>query len=237
MSIHLGAQRGDIAPIVLLPGDPLRARFIAERFLTGTRCHNEVRAAYGYTGDYRGRRVSVQATGMGMPSAAIYVHELLAEHDVRVLLRVGTCGSIQPKIGLRELVLAASACTDSAMFRARFGGASFAPTADFELLRRASELAAARGVATHVGPVLTSDTFYADDPHWWERWAEHGVLAAEMETAAVYTLAARAGAKALSLLTVSDLVVTGEQSSSEERERSFEAMIGIALDVAAGCPG
>jgi purine-nucleoside phosphorylase len=171
---------------------------------------------------------------MGMPSAAIYVHELLTEHDARVLVRVGTCGSLQRDIGLRALVLATSACTDSAMFHGRFGGASFAPTADFALLEQARAVAAARGTLPHVGPVLTSDTFYSDDPRWWEPWAAHGVLAAEMETAAVYTLAARAGAKALSILTVSDVVPTGEQSSREERERSFETMVAVALEVAAG---
>lgn len=232
MSVHLEARPGEIAPIVLLPGDPLRAQFIAEKFLDDAVCHNRVRNALGFTGTYRGTRVSVQSTGMGMPSAAIYVHELLAQYHVRVLVRIGTCGAIRADLRTRELVLAQAAATDSAMFRTTFGGATFAATADFELLRRAHARATEEGRPVHVGTVLTSDTFYPDETAvatWWSPWAAHGVLAAEMETAAVYTLAARRGAHALSILTVSDNLVTGEQTTAEERQTGFGDMAALAL--------
>ncbi len=236
MSVHLEARPGDIAPIVLLPGDPLRAQFIAEKFLDDVVCHNRVRNALGFTGTHRGVRVSVQSTGMGMPSAAIYVHELLDAYGVRVLVRIGTCGSIRADVATRDLVLAQAASTDSAMFRSTFGGASFAATASFELLRRAHALATEWGKPAHVGTVLTSDTFYPDESAirtWWNPWAEHGVLAAEMETAALYTLAARRHARALSILTVSDNLVTGEQTTADERQTGFGDMAALALAVVA----
>jgi purine-nucleoside phosphorylase len=233
MSVHLDARPGDIAPVVLLPGDPLRAKFIAERYLERAVCTNQVRSALGFCGTFQGKRLSVQSTGMGMPSASIYVHELLAEHGARVLLRVGTCGALQPSVKVRDLILAMSACTDSAMNRHTFGGLDFAPTASFDLLRKAHELASARGVPVHAGSVVTCDRFYPDDDSWWDIWARHGVLAAEMETAAVYTLAARAGARALSLLAVSDHVAGGEHTTAEERQTSFTQMIEVALELAA----
>ncbi len=233
MSAHLEARPGDIAPVVLLPGDPLRAKFIADRYLDGAVCTNQVRSALGFTGTFQGKRLSVQSTGMGMPSASIYVHELLTDHGARVLLRVGTCGALQPSVKVRSLVLAMSACTDSAMNRYTFGGRDFAPTASFELLRKAHEIASARGVPVHAGSVVTSDRFYPDDESWWAVWARHGVLAAEMETAAVYTLAARAGARALSILAVSDHIATGEHTSAEERQTSCTEMIEMALELAA----
>lgn len=234
MSVHLEARPGDIAPIVLLPGDPLRAQFIADKFLVDSVCHNRVRNALGFTGTYKGVRVSVQSTGMGMPSAAIYVRELLDQYGVRVLVRIGTCGSIRADVPTRDLVLAQAASTDSAMFGNTFKGASFAATASFELLRRAHALATEWGKPVHVGSVLTSDTFYPDEnivATWWNPWAEHGVLAAEMETAAVYTIAARRRAKALSILTVSDNLVTGEQTTAEERQTGFGDMAQLALAV------
>jgi purine-nucleoside phosphorylase len=233
VSVHLEAKPGDIAPVVLLPGDPLRARFIAERFLDGAVCHNQVRNALGYTGAYRGKRISVQSTGMGMPSFSIYAHELLESYGARVLIRVGTCGALQMGIGVRDIILAVSASTDSAMNRIRFGGMDFAPTADFELLRRAHALAAGRELPVHAGGVLSTDAFYPDDEAWWKIWARHGVLAAEMETAALYTLAARFGARALAILGVSDHVVTGEHSSAEERQTGFGKMAELALDLGA----
>ena len=228
MSIHLEARPGEIAPLVLLPGDPLRAQFIAERFLDDAVCHNRVRNALGFTGQYRGVRVSVQSTGMGMPSAAIYIHELLVEYGARVLVRIGTCGAMRAHVRTRDLILAQAAATDSAMFRDAFGGASFAPAASFDLLQRAHALASAQGAAVHVGTVLTSDTFYRDGA-WWEPWAAHGVLAAEMETAALYTLAARHHARALSILTVSDNIIDGTHASAEERQTGFGAMAELAL--------
>jgi len=229
MTVHLEAKPGDIAPIVLLPGDPLRAQFVAERLLTDAVQHNKVRNALGYTGHYRDRRVSIQSTGMGMPSCSIYVHELLESYGAKVLIRIGTCGALQRDLQIGDLVLALAASTDSAMNRQRFN-ADFAPTADFDLVRRAHDLA---GGAARVGPVLTSDTFYTERDDWYAIWARHGVLAAEMETAAIYTLAARFGARALSILTISDHVVTGEHSSSEQRQTGFAKMAQLALDLAA----
>src|SRR5688572_15793048 len=234
MSVHLEARPGEIAPIVLLPGDPLRAQFIAEKFFTDPTCHNRVRNALGFTGTYKGTRVSVQSTGMGMPSAAIYIHELLAQYNVRTLIRIGTCGSIRADLPTRELVLAQAAATDSSMFRTTFNGATFAATASFDLLSRAHALATTWGKPVRVGTILTSDTFYPDESvvtTWWHPWAEHGVLAAEMETAALYTLAARRGARALSILTVSDNLVTGEQTTADERQTGFGDMAALALAV------
>lgn len=233
MTVHLEAQPGAIAPVVLLPGDPLRAQFVAEQFLTDATCHNRVRNALGFTGRFREHRVSVQSTGMGMPSCAIYAHELLAGYGARVLIRIGTCGAIQPDLELGDVVLAMSASTDSAMIRQRFGGQDYAPTASFELLRRAVELGAGLPRPPRVGPVLTSDTFHATRDDWWRPWSEHGVLAAEMETAALYTLAARAGARALSILTVSDHVLTGAHTTADERQRGFARMVELALELAA----
>src|ERR1700759_1095015 len=227
------AKPGDIAPGVLLPGDPLRARFISERFLDGAVCHNQVRNALGYTGAYRGTRISVQSTGMGMPSFSIYAHELLESYGARVLIRVGTCGARQTSRRVRDVLLAVSASTDSAMNRIRFGGMDFAPTADFDLLRRAHALAVARDLPVRTGGVLTTDAFYPDNEDWWKIWARYGVLAAEMETAALYTLAARFGARAVALLAVSDHIVTGEHSSAEERQIGFGKMAELALALGA----
>ncbi|MBX3161788.1 MAG: purine-nucleoside phosphorylase [Deltaproteobacteria bacterium] len=234
MSVHLEARPGEIAPIVLLPGDPLRAQFIAEKFLVDAVCHSRVRNALGFTGIYRNVRVSVQSTGMGMPSAAIYVHELLTAYGAHTLVRIGTCGGIRADLRTRDLVLAQAAATDSAMFRATFGGATYAASASFDLLQRAHALAVAQGRPVRVGTVLTSDTFYPDERQptpWWTPWAEHGVLAAEMETAAVYTLAARRGARALSILTVSDNLITGEQTTADERQTGFGDMAALALEL------
>jgi purine-nucleoside phosphorylase len=229
MTVHLEARPGEIAPIVLLPGDPLRAQFVAETFLSNATRYNQVRNAFGYTGHYGEQRVSVQSTGMGMPSCSIYVHELLESYGARVLIRIGTCGALQRDLEIGDVVLAMSASTDSAMNHYRFAGMAFAPTADFDLLRRAYDL----GGHPRVGSVLTSDTFYMEREDWWTVWAQHRVLAAEMETAAIYTLAARFGARALSILTVSDNIVTGAHSSSEQRQTGFVRMVRLALDLAA----
>jgi purine-nucleoside phosphorylase len=236
VSIHLEARVGDIAPIVLLPGDPLRAQFIAERYLDRATQHNGVRNALGYTGLYQGRPVSVQSTGMGMPSFWIYAHELLESYGAKVLIRVGTCGALQPTVRVLDLIVALSASTDSAMISNRFGGMGFAPTADFELLRRAHALARERDLPIHAGNVLTTDEFYPDDPEWSKRWTRYGVLAAEMETAALYTVAARFGARALSILTVSDHILTGEHTPPIERQRGFGTMAELALELVASIP-
>lgn len=229
MSVHISAQPGEIADTVLLPGDPLRAAFVAETFLDDAVEYNRVRGMLGFTGSYRGRRVSVQGTGMGIPSALIYCHELVVDYGVKNLVRIGSAGSIRADLDLRQLVVAMSACTDSHINRRHFGGADFAPTADFELLSRAVGIARERSIPVRVGSVLTSDQFYQDDVNYWRPWAEYGVLCAEMETAGLYTLAARHGVHALSLLTLSDSLVTGEGMPASERERGFARMVELAL--------
>ncbi|MFP3960629.1 MAG: purine-nucleoside phosphorylase [Spirochaetaceae bacterium] len=232
MSVHIGAKEGDIAETVLLPGDPLRAKFAAETFLTDPVCYSEVRGMYGYTGTYHGKRVSIQGTGMGIPSALIYVHELITAYGAQNLIRIGSAGSIQPDLAVRDLVFAMAASTDSAVNLRRFGGTSYAPTADFVLFEAAVEAARARGLAFQAGNVLSTDEFYHDDPEYWKIWADYGVKALEMETAALYTTAAKFGRRALTILTISDSLVTGEELSAKERETSFREMIEIALDVA-----
>ncbi len=234
MSTHIGAESGAIAPTVLLPGDPLRARWIAETYLDDATCYSEVRAMYGYTGSWRGRPVSVQGSGMGQPSLAIYVHELFADYDVQQVVRVGSCGALTGQVGLREMVLASGACTDSSMNRIRFGGLDYAPVADFGLLRAAHDAAAAQDCRTHVGLVLSADSFYSPRPELVQPLVDHGVLAVEMETSALYTLAAAHRRRALAVCTVSDHLVTGEETSAEERERGFGTMVEVALAAALG---
>jgi purine-nucleoside phosphorylase len=232
VSIHIGAQRGQIAESVLLPGDPLRAQVIAETLLEGAEPFNAVRGMLGFTGRHSGKRISVMGTGMGIPSLSIYVHELIVEFGVKTLIRVGTCGGLQPDLGIGDIVLAMTACTDSHINRLRFDGMDFAPAASFDLLRRAYEIASLQGAGVRVGSVFTSDTFYDDEPSAWKRWARFGVLAVEMETAGLYTLAAKHGVDALSILTITDVLATGEAATSEQRERDFPRMAAIALQVA-----
>lgn len=232
MSVHIGAKKGDVAESILLPGDPLRARFIAETLLEDPVCFNEVRGMLGFTGRYRGKRVSVMGTGMGVPSHSIYVHELIVEYGAKTLLRAGTCGALQPDLAIGDVVLAQAASTDSQINKIRFEGQDFAPVASFRLLLSAYEAAEKRGMNVRVGGVLTSDTFYHDDPDSWRKWAAFGALVVEMETAGLYTLAAKFGVEALSILTVSDSLVTEEATTSEERERGFSRMAELALDVA-----
>ncbi len=230
MSTHISAQPGDIAETVLLPGDPLRAEWIANTYLDDVTCYNRVRNMLGFTGTYRGRRVSVQGTGMGQPSLAIYVHELLVDYGAHTLVRVGSCGALVPTVNIRDIVIAMTACTDSAMNRLRFEGIDYAPAADYGLLRAAADRAAAAGLPHHVGSILSGDSFYNDRPELAKRLAEYGVLAIEMEASALYTLAAKHGARALAICTVSDSLVTGEETTPLERERTFAAMVELALD-------
>jgi purine-nucleoside phosphorylase len=233
MSTHIGAQPGEIASRVLLPGDPLRAKWIAETYLRDAKCYSSVRNMFGYTGWYRDVEVSVQGSGMGMPSASIYAHELLNDYGVRTLIRVGTCGAIVADLAVRDVLAASGAATDSAMNLARFDGlVNYAPVADFGLLRAAVDIAEARGVPMRVGPILSADAFYTDRPDLFEKLANYGVLAVEMESAALYTIAARFRARALTVLTVSDQILTGEQASAEERQQTFAQMVEIALDTA-----
>jgi purine-nucleoside phosphorylase len=234
VSTHIGAAPGDVAPLVLMPGDPLRATWIAETFLDDAQCYSEIRGMYGYTGTWRGHPVSVQGSGMGQPSLAIYAHELFSEYDVRTVVRVGSCGAMTERLAVRDIVIASGACTDSSMNRIRFEGLDYAPVADFGLLRAAhdaatAESAALDGAAVHVGLIYSSDSFYPARPELAARMVEHGVLAVEMEASALYTMAARAGCRALAICTVSDHLVTGEQTTPLERERTFGAMVEIAL--------
>lgn len=232
MSIHIEAKQGQIADTVILPGDPLRAKFIADTFLEDVICYNNVRGMLGFTGTYKGKRISVQGTGMGIPSISIYVNELITEYGVKNLMRVGTAGGIQEKVKVRDIVLAMSAHTDSAINKIRFNGQDFAPTASFDLLKIAYDTSTNKGITPHVGTILTSDTFYNDDPNSFKKWASFGALAIEMETAALYTLAAKYSVNALTLLTISDHLITGELTSSEERQTTFTAMMEIALETA-----
>lgn len=232
MSIHIGAKPGEIAPFVLLPGDPLRAKFIAENILDDAVCYNQVRGMFGYTGSYKGRQVSVQGTGMGIPSISIYAHELINGYNVQTLVRIGTCGAFPDDLHVRDIVIAQGASTDSAFNKHKFKGMDFAPIADFDLLQNAYKLAKKKGLNARVGNVLTSDFFYTHDlKDPYEIWQLYGILAVEMEAAALYTIAARFGRKALAILTVSNHMITGEELSSKNREQSFMDMVKIALEV------
>ncbi|PUB13964.1 purine-nucleoside phosphorylase [Paenisporosarcina sp. OV554] len=231
MSVHINAKKGDIADTILLPGDPLRAKYIAETFLEDVVQYNEVRNMFGYTGTYKGKRISVQGTGMGVPSISIYVTELMAEYDVQKLIRVGTCGSIHKDVKLRDVIIAQSASTDSKMNEIIFNGINFAPTANFDLLLKAYNAGIEKGLNLKVGNVFTEDVFYNEHAEH-EKWAQYGILALEMESSALYTLAAKFGRQALSILTVSDHLLTGEVTTSEERQLTFNDMIVVALDAA-----
>ncbi len=231
MSIHIGASQNEIAETVLLPGDPLRAKYIAETFLENVQCYNEVRNMLGFTGEYKGHRISVQGTGMGVPSISIYINELMQSYNVQNLIRVGTCGAIQKDVKVRDVILAMSASTDSQVNRLTFGGVDYAPTASFDLLTKAYNAGLEKGLNLKVGNVFTADTFYNDNAEH-EKWAQYGILAIEMETSALYTLAAKFGRNALSVLTVSDHIITGEETSSEERQTTFNEMIEVALEAA-----
>jgi purine-nucleoside phosphorylase len=232
MSIHIAAKPGEIAEAVLLPGDPLRAKFIAENFLTGAVQYTDVRNILGFTGTYRGKRVSVQGTGMGIPSISIYVNELFKDYGVKRAIRIGTAGSIRESVKIRDLVIAMSVSTDSGVNNIRFGGRNFAPTASFKLLKTAYDTAAAKGWQPKVGNVVCSDMFYTEDPEEWKLWAKFGALAVEMESAELYTLAAKYDREALTILTISDSLVSHEVTSAEERQKTFTQMMEVALETA-----
>ena len=232
MSTHIAAGAGEIAPVVLMPGDPLRARWIAETFLDDARCYSEVRGMLGFTGTWNGQPVSVQGSGMGQPSMAIYVNELFRDYDVQSVVRVGSCGALVDGLALRDVVIASGACTDSSMNRIAFEGLDYAPVADFGLLRGAVEAAEHRGTEVHVGLLFSSDSFYAARPELVARMTGYGVLAVEMEASALYTLAAKHGRRALAICTVSDHVLTGEETTAAEREQTFGEMVEIALAAA-----
>ncbi|SEQ25387.1 purine-nucleoside phosphorylase [Devosia sp. YR412] len=233
MTPHNHAKPGDYAEAVLLPGDPLRAKWIAETFFDDAKLVNSVRNCLGYTGTWKGKPVSVQASGMGQPSLAIYVHELINVYGAKTLIRVGTCGGLNAKVKVRDLILAQGASTDSSIVKGRFGAFNFAPIADFGLLRSAAEKAEAAGMRYHAGNMLSSDIFYhANGMAGYDALPEHGVLGVEMEAAALYTLAARFGVKALTICTMTDCLITKDEIDAEQRQTSLRDMVELALDVA-----
>ncbi|WP_421920677.1 purine-nucleoside phosphorylase [Marinifilum sp.] len=235
MSAHNEAKMGEIAETILLPGDPLRAKYIADNFLEDVTCYNKVRNMLGFTGTYKGKRISIQGTGMGVPSISIYSHELINQYGVKNLIRIGTCGSFNNDVQVRDVVLSMTSCTDSAINKNLFRGMDYAPCADFGLLSDAYQAALDKGVNVQVGATLTSDIFYHDldnNPEPFKIWADYGVLAVEMEATALYTLAARYKAKALAIMTVSDHILTGEETSADERQTTLNTMIEIGLETA-----
>lgn len=229
MSTHIEAKKGNIAESILLPGDPMRAKWIAETFLEDATCYNQVRGMYGYTGYYKGKQVSVQGTGMGIPSALIYCHELINEYGVKNLIRVGSAGSYQPDVHIRDIVIAMAASSTSGINNSRFINADYSPTANYELFKKAITYAMKNDIPIKAGNVLSTDEFYEDNFDDYKKWAQFGVLCVEMEAAGLYTIAAKYAVKALVILTISDSLVTGERTSSIERETSFSKMIEIAL--------
>lgn len=232
MTIHIGAKINEIADTVLLPGDPMRAKWAAEQFLTSPRLVNQVRGMFGYTGTFNGNRVTIQGSGMGMPSISIYANELIRDYDVKTLIRIGSCGGMQSNINIRDIVLAQTTTYIVTPSSTIMKEVSFSPCADFELLQNAHSFAKSKGFKTHVGNIYSSDTFYDERADLNEQMVRHGVLAVEMEAAELYTLAARFKRKALAILTVSDHLQTGEALPSDEREKTFAQMIEVALAAA-----
>jgi purine-nucleoside phosphorylase len=232
MSVHIEAKKGEIAETVLLPGDPMRAKWIADTFLKDIKQYNDVRGMLGFTGTYNGKKVSVQGTGMGIPSTLIYCTELITEYGVKNLIRVGSAGSYQKDVKIRDIVLAMSASTNSGLNTIRFNGADYAPTASFKLFQKAIGVAKEKNITVNAGGILSSDEFYADEFDSYKKWADYGVLCVEMETAGLYTVAAKHNVNALSILTISDSLVTKERTTAEEREQTFKEMIEIALELA-----
>ena len=232
MTIHIGAKPEDIAKTVLMPGDPYRAKWAAETFLTDARLVNEVRGMLGFTGTYKGHPVTIQGSGMGMPSLSIYANELIKDFGAETLIRIGSCGGMQDHVGLRDVVIASTATSVSTPSSSIMREVNFAPPADWSLLKAAVAASEARGTPTHVGSIYSSDTFYDERPDLVEQMMRHGVLGVEMETAELYMLAARYNRRALAICTVSDHLKTGEELPSDQRERSFGDMVEIALEAA-----
>ena len=232
MTIHIGAKEGEIAETVLLPGDPYRARWAAETFLKDARLVNEVRGMLGFTGTYKGHPVTIHGSGMGMPSLSIYANELIKDYGVQTLIRIGSCGGMQDKVKVRDVILAMTASSLSTPSAGIFKEFKFSPCADYGLLRAAADVAENKGVSTHVGGIYSSDVFYDERPDLNEQMMRHGILGVEMEAAELYNLAARYGRRALAVLTVSDHLITGEALPSDQREKSFGDMVEIALDAA-----
>ena len=232
MTIHIGAPKGDIAETVLLPGDPFRAKWAAENFLKNARQVNETRGMLGFTGEYQGCKVTIQGSGMGMPSLSIYVNELIRDYDAKTLIRIGSCGGMQPEVKVRDVIIAMTASSLSTPSSAILKEFNFAPSADYTLLRSAVDAAVKRSTPYHVGGIYSSDVFYDERPDLNEQMMRHGIFAVEMEAAELYNLAARYNRRALAILTVSDHLTTGEALPSSQREQSFGDMVEIALEAA-----
>lgn len=232
MTIHIGAEKGDIAETVLMPGDPYRAKWAAENFLQDARLVNEVRGMLGYTGTWNGNLVTIQGSGMGMPSLSIYANELIRDFGAKTLIRIGSCGGMQPQVKLRDVILAMTATTAGSPSQSIFKELNYAPVADWSLLQAAANAAQSRDIGIHVGGIYSSDTFYDERPDLNKEMVRHGILGVEMEAAELYTLAARYQCRALAVLTVSDHLGTGEALPSDQRERSFGDMVEIALEAA-----
>lgn len=232
MTLHIGAGPGDIAETVLMPGDPLRAKWVAETFLDDPVCVNEVRGMLGFTGTWNGHRVTIHGSGMGMPSMSIYANELIRDYGAKTLIRIGSAGAMQAAVGLRDIVLAMTCSTLSTPSRGTFRELSFAPCADYGLLSAAHGAARARGIPTHVGGIYSSDVFYDERPDLNDQLTRHGVLAVEMEAAELYILAARYGVRALAVLTISDHLLTHEALPPGDRQTSFRDMVEVALEAA-----
>lgn len=232
MSIHIGATLGAIAETVLITGDPLRAKYIADKMLSNVVCYNEVRGMFGYTGDYNGKKVSIQGTGMGIPSTAIYVHELIHEYGVKQIIRIGTCGAIQADLKVGQLILVEAAYTDSYTNLVQTGSMDIAPSADKELLAAALVTANKFSIPVESGKIFSTDTFYSDDNTRWDEWIKQGVLGVEMESSILYALAAKNKVRALTILTVSDNIITKVYASAKEREQASLDMMRLALEIA-----
>lgn len=232
MSVHIGAKPGEIAETVLLPGDPYRAKWAAENFLQGAVCINQVRGMLGFTGTWKGNRVTIQGSGMGMPSLSIYANELIRDFGAKTLIRIGSAGAMQRDVNVRDIVVAMTASTIATPSRGFFRELQYAPCANYGLLEKSVAAARAKGSPTHVGGIYSSDVFYDERPDLTEMMARHGVLCVEMEAAELYTVAARHGVRALAILTISDHLLTHESLPSEDRERSFGDMVEVALEAA-----
>ncbi len=232
MTVHIGAKPGQIAETVLMPGDPYRAKWAAENFLDGAELVNKVRGMLGFTGKWKGNRVTIQGSGMGMPSLSIYANELIRDYNAQTLIRIGSCGAMQAHVNIRDVIIAMTASTITSPSSGIFREVKFAPCADWGLLSAAVKSAEGKGSKTHVGGIYSSDVFYAERPDLDEQMVRHGILGVEMEAAELYTLAARHGRRALAVLTVSDHLQTGEALPSEDREKTFGDMVEIALEAA-----
>lgn len=232
MTIHIGAKKNEVAPTVLMPGDPYRAKWAADTFLKDAKLVNEVRGMLGFTGTWNGHPVTIQGSGMGMPSLSIYANELISEYDAQTLIRIGSCGGMQPHVAVRDVIIAMTASTITSPSSGIMKELNYAPCADWDLLEAAVKAANGKGTTTHVGGIYSSDVFYAERPDLDEQMVRHGILAVEMEAAELYTLAARHNRRALAVLTVSDHLQTGEALPSEDREKTFGDMVEIALQAA-----